>query len=238
MDWRRKWFDDERGETAPRVALTVAVLAAVASLAAGLFSLVLNGRVAELETAVAREQLELARQEFSADEKARRNRLLTTYIPMIMSDTPNDVEAARAVLFVVFPNDAKAILESALKAATAATPEQQLILEETVAVAEEVAAETGTWAVVISAEPDLPSAKSAKAEAGDFGPLELLKRDDTWFVVRTDLPNQKTAEEVLIGVRGLLREDAFVVNFNEFCPNAQDLGADSDDETQTLCESS
>jgi len=226
-------FRSERGEAPTWLTIVTAALAALATVFAATSGLVLQGKVAELETAVSRDQLVLERQVFEADQKARRDVLLGTYVPMLMSTEPGEVQSARAVLFVIFPNEANQILDNALKGAT---QQQQDALQDVLAEAEVIAAETGTWAIIVATLPDLDSARSLKAVVEtDFGPIGLFEKDKMWTVVRTDLPDKETAEGVLISIRSAVREDALVVNFNEWCPNRIDAGIEGA-EVNVLCD--
>ena len=169
------------------------------------------------------EQLQVKeREERQLDEtkRATRQKFLTEYVPNLISHNDGDRTTATALLFILYPNEAKDILAS-LKKAVGDQP--ALGLEQTLVRANALAVQTGSWAIVIGSDATFPDAQFEVARARDNGYPDgvIYRRDGIFATTVGTFPDQSTAERSAIAVRLKIRNSAFVVNILSWCPVPQ-----------------
>ena len=213
-----------------RITIATAVLSLISALMVAIIGLTGNIRIEEirsqttaaqgevdrLNAAIKQAEVALEQRKFDAEQQARRDQVITTYVPRLLSSDQSEKQAAVAILFILYPNEAKDILA---RVAESLGEETAVALEETLKQATILDKKVGEWAIVIGSDTTLESAEyeATRAEEQGYTPLIYLKGD--WFATTVGpFPTQTEAESVNIAVRSTIRESAFVVNLNSWCP--------------------
>ena len=213
-------------------AVIAALLALGGSIYAGLSSRGAQQDVARLEAGVQREVLALEQQKFEADQQKLTDDRLVILVPQLLSADDGARRSAAAILFVLYPNEAQMIVDTTREAGTA---KQQEALESASEAAEMIAATTGFWAVVVGTASEFGDAvkeTEVAAELG-FGSTDVFQRGEVFATVVFDFPTEDDAQSALIPIRSDVRESAFVVNLNEWCPNPTDK---TEEQPYQICE--
>ena len=174
--------------------------------------------VERLSVSIRAEEVVLEQHKFDAEQQNRRDTIVMEYVPKLLSADPDDRDVALATLFVLYPNEANDILSSV---AESLGHEQGEALKPAIRQAESLSAKVGSWAVVSASSSTLESAQSEGSRAEEEGctPVVIYKRGE-WFATTVgDFPSQGEAESANIAIRSKIRESAYVVNLQSWCPN-------------------
>jgi hypothetical protein len=199
--------------------------------------------VGSLQAGSQSEQQSLEQAKFVADQEAHRTELLQTYIPELLHGTDNQQAEARAILFVLFPNDIGDVIKRTQAAVetTRNTGTQDLTewlkavqsnqLQALSDEADKLNSSTGEWAIVLGAyeSPATAASLASAAEAKGYTPAFVYKRAvdgdpsaQLAYPVVLGYPSESEADSVLLAIRTEPRSaGAFVVNLNKWCPTAE-----------------
>ena len=176
-----------------------------------------------LRISVEQQQVDLTRMALENEQQARRWAVLANWIPQVINPASRTAKEARAVLFVLFPDEAVQILANAFDSLTEEerAPQQDTI-DEVIQQAEDLADRTGPWTVVLGGTPDLEATSDAVTKALDLGysPVRVYLRDDLHVVTVGDFPTEGDAESTSLVLREQILESAFVVDLAQWCPEA------------------
>ena len=120
----------ETRSTVSVLQLLLNILATLGVAIIGLLGVQLSNRVQEvqirLDTELKNAQLELDRRRFEAEQQVRHDEIIIRYIPSVIGDSEKERREALAVLYVLFPNEAGGILQSAVDALDQETASEQI----------------------------------------------------------------------------------------------------------------
>jgi len=177
----------------------------------------LKVRVEEESVAVERESVSLEQRRFEAEQRMRRDEIIREYVPMLLSSEETERRIALAVLFVLYPNDAPDILAKVSEAIGEEQSQEFMAMMEQ---AESIAERTGDWGIVIGSDTTLEAALDEVRTAQEYGYEAVVYYRGGWFAtVVGPFPSQEVAESVNIVIRSEIRDSAFVINFNSWCPS-------------------
>jgi hypothetical protein len=178
-----------------------------------------------LTASIESSKLELAQSQFDAEEKARRNTILQTYVPYLLSGDSSQIEVAVAILLVTYPEDAKNIIDTV---ASARGPEYQAILAPQIQLAGQVQAATGPWIVVVANELEYLQAAKHPPKLEGFGYSSAIYTIEGYFVIAIGpFPSETDAERALISIRAQVSRGAYTLNLSESCPYRKQVPMDS-----------
>jgi hypothetical protein len=210
------------------------------------------------ETGSRSQQQTLDQAKFEADQESRRTALLQTYIPDLIHGSPDQQADARAMLFVLFPNDIAGVLtrvQDALNSTNSvgdalrqylnaiANAQRDGELAAITLQAEQLNDSTGQWAIVLGAYQapkkahNIARAIESKGYTPAFVYSRSLPNDNKSkleYPVLVGYPTESEADSVLLAIRaepGVA--GAFVVNINKWCVNSQ---PDSRDPRSLTCQ--
>jgi|KBSSwiStaDraftv2_1062776.scaffolds.fasta_scaffold176324_3 hypothetical protein len=208
-----------------KVQIVTVILTALSTLLVTFIGIYGNNRLEEIRNqSVAATQtrtIELEREKLKADQQARLEKTLLEYIPKLVGANESERKTALAVLFILYPNDAKVILE---RTTASLSGEQKTMLQPTVQQAEALATKTGAWSIVIGSDATLEGAQVEATQARKQGYTPaVIYQQDKWFVTTVgSYPNQEAAMSENIAVRSKMRSSAFLVNVKSWCANPVD----------------
>jgi hypothetical protein len=180
----------------------------------------LQTEIDRLNASMGQEELALAKLQFEAEQRTRRDNIIREYVPKLTSSNEEEKQIAVAVLFVIYPNEARDILS---KVAEALNEEQAETFEILIKQAQSLDVKTGDWAVAISVDTDLDGAEWEVKVANEQGYDAVIYHKGNWFItIIGSFPTEVEAESAKITVRstfpgGAYRETAYVVNLNSWC---------------------
>jgi hypothetical protein len=162
-------------------------------------------------------------EKLKADQQARLEKTLLEYIPKLVGAKESERKTAIAVLFILYPNDAKVMLD---RTTASLSDEQKTMLQPTVQQAEALAAKTGAWSIVMGSDATVEGAQFEATQARKQGYTPaVIYQQEKWFVTTVgSYPNQEAAMSDTIAVRSKLRSSAFPVNVKSWCTNPVDQG--------------
>jgi hypothetical protein len=175
---------------------------------------------APVRAAEQRDATSLRQIQFAAQQDRQRQTVVQACIPRLLGESEGDRRSAIAMLFALYPNDAKNILQSA----SASLPERSKVratLHDATLRAESLAKLTGEWAVVLTNDPTLADAGAAAYRSRGLlsTPVEIYRRDNRFMTLAVGYPCRADAESAAIALRDRVQDTAFVVNLREWCPN-------------------
>ncbi len=175
----------------------------------------LQAEIERLNTSLKEAEVVLEQNKFDATQESRRHDILIQYIPQLLSSAENEREVAVAVLFVIYPNEAKDILSNVKKSLGEETNfDIEQVIKQAITLDEEV----GEWVIAIGRDEDIAGAKDEASNARDQGYTPIIYKIDNWYVTTIGpFPTEVKAESVNITVRSKIREDAIVLNQNNWC---------------------
>jgi hypothetical protein len=172
----------------------------------------------QLVTETQAQTIQLEQQKLDAQQRGRLEKNLIAYVPKLVGLNEGDRKEAVAVLFILYPNDARDIIH---RATASLSDDQKIVFQPTIEKAEALAVDTGSWTIVIGSDSTLESAQFEARNAAKKGytPAVIYKRDK-WFVTTVgSYPTQELAQSDTIAVRSKIRSSAFPVNLNSWCLN-------------------
>lgn len=209
------------------VTVLTPLLAAIATITSAYFAFVANAaktQVDALNVALKEQEVALQQRRLEAEQQARKEGVITTYVPKLVSGDEAERRAATAVLFVLYPNEAKDILA---RVAASVGDEARPVLDAVVVQAEALASRTGPWAIITASEATLERAQDEveRAKAQGYSPAIIYKQNE-WFTVAVgSFPTQNEAQQALVAVRAKIRDNAFVVDLGAWCSESVGRGA-------------
>ena len=177
--------------------------------------------IQRLEANLEEQQVALAQSRFDEEQRARRATVIDEWVPLLYSDDEAERQAALAVLFAIYPNEAKTILESvkASQSEAGAFDPQAAFISEAIESAAGLAEAVGPWSVVVNTYDDLGSARQGARTAEEAGYTPTIYvLDGKYDVVVGKYPTKEDAQSATISIRSKLNEGAYVVNLNDVCP--------------------
>lgn len=162
-------------------------------------------------------QVSLEQQRFEADVQNRQDLVIRDYVPLLFSPSDEDVNSALAVLFVLYPNEAKDMLA---RVSESQGEEFADFLQPAIERAESLAEATGDWVAVVSSFQSRDSALEHAAEinkGGIYGATVYLIGGYYTTTVGV-FPTKESALSETIRIRDDLNTGAFVLNLNSACP--------------------
>jgi hypothetical protein len=182
----------------------------------------LSERIETSKVAISQGQLQLAQSQFQADEKARRDGILQTYIPLLLSPATRDRQHAVAILLVAYPEDAKGIIETV---ASASSPEYQALLAPQIEAASEVQATQGPWIVVVANDLEYKDAQHNPQKLEGLGySSSIYVIQDYYVTAAGPYPSEVDAETAQIAIRADVSGGAYVLNLSDACPYRELIG--------------
>ena len=223
---------NESGEAPAWVTIAGAILSLIAAVFVAIITIYGGMRIesiksdtAQLTRDIEQQDIDLRKQIFEAEERSRTRAILTEWVPRLVSDQEPDQATARAVLFVLFPNDATRYVSLALESLTPGSlskKEKDELIEQ----ARQVDQMVGPWIIVIGTSTDLKGAESqaerAAQEDGTPSPVSIYQRDGKYVTTVGDSPNQTQAESIALGVRETIEQSAYVVDLSSWCPKPEE----------------
>jgi hypothetical protein len=205
-----------------KATLITAILSAITALLVAAIGFYGNSQLEQIrsqsEADTQSRTIQLERDQLKANQDANLQKILLEYVPKLVGANENDRKAAVAVLFVLYPNDAKSYID---RATASLGSTEQATFQPTIKQADALAAKTGSWAIVVGSDTSLDAAKFevTRAEKQGYTPAVVYKRGQ-WFVTTLgNYPSQDIANSEAIAVRVKIRSSAFTVNLNSWCPN-------------------
>ena len=200
-------------------------------------------RKLEVDAKIQQQQTDLDVKRVQLEESKRRDDLLAQQVPKILSANEAERQSAVAILFVIYPNDAKDILARISQMttsptpvvagspspaaglpdppATTATPVVARQLAPVIQQATELDRQTGGWVVVVGTDTTLDAAKFEAMRATretNISPT-IYHRGSYYRTTFGPYRNQVIAEQSAIFARAKLRADAYTESQNNICPN-------------------
>lgn len=174
--------------------------------------------VEKLSVGVKAEQVALEQQRFDAEQQVRKDGIIMECVPKLLSADSTERDVALATLFVLYPNEANDIL---FRVAESLGHEQGEALKPAIRQAETLDVRVGSWAVVSASTSTLEEAQLEVGRAEDEGytPVVIYKRGEWFGTTVGDFPSQEEAASAKIAIRSKIREGAYVVNLQSWCPN-------------------
>ncbi|MCH8899134.1 MAG: hypothetical protein IH942_01420 [Acidobacteria bacterium] len=184
---------------------------------------------AALDRQLQQQEINLKQQVFEAEEKSRTRAILTEWIPKLISGGDSEQKTARAILFVLFPNNASTYVTLAFESLSEIEKEEQAeTIAEVLEQAEVVGELVGPWTIVIGSDSDSEAAefevKTILELEDGFTPVRIYHRNDLFATTVGDFATQTQAESAVLAVRDKVRNSAFVVDLQSWCP-VTDKGA-------------
>jgi hypothetical protein len=216
---------NENSHTATLIPIATAVLSALSLIGVA----ILNSRSNALQADVNRinatsktEEVALERRKFEDEQKGRRDKTVSDNIPKLLGSVDSDRHVALAILFSLYPNEAKGILETVDRAQNEGSATN---LAPAIKRAEELSKATGDWIIVIGSDSSLDSAKpeAQKAKTQGFDPT-IYHRGNLFATTVGPFPTDVEASSANIAVRSSVGRDSFVVNLNGWCPQRNNRG--------------
>ncbi len=216
---------NENSHTPILIPIATAVLSALSLIGVAILnnrSNVIQGKIGELNAMSKTQEVALERSKFEDEQKERRDKTVSENIPKLLGSVDSDRRAAVAILFSLYPNDAKQILETVNKAQN---EEGAKNLSPAIAKAEVLSKATGDWIIVIGSDNSLEAAKpeAQKAKAQGFNPT--IYHRGNWFATTVGkFQTEVDANSINIAVRSSIGRDSLVFNLNAWCPQANNRG--------------
>jgi hypothetical protein len=207
---------DEAKKTSNLLVIFTAVLSLVSALGVAYLSY----QSKNIETSIKREEIAFEQAKFDSERKNRDTENLKIIIPKIVSKDEQETKIGMATLFVLFESRAKDILESVN---SALTDQQRAALKDQIQPAlqraQELETRTDAWIIVVGGDKTINDARDEieKAKRAGYSATLYLKQD--WY--RTTVgpfPTKSDAERANIAVSATLRNGAYVVNLQTWCP--------------------
>jgi hypothetical protein len=190
-----------------------------------------NNRIAELknqvdrsETDIKNGQLALEQGKIDIEEFKRQDELLKLYMPKLLGSNDADRAEALAVLFVLYHNHAKDVLNRVIQSQADSNNSMLMPALEQARSLDQL---VGPWRVYISSdrtrEAALFNAKFTYDHAS-IKPVDIYHRkrgdDDLFIMVAGIFPDKSSAEYATIIARSSVRGTANIVDVSGLCPKA------------------
>jgi hypothetical protein len=208
--------------------LGIALIAALASVTSALIARSVSDKQQSIDEAVRSLGVSAQGRQIEADLAKRREDLLTTQLPRLLSPDPAERSQAREILVALAPTDLAGVVDRVLKVleptsegsadATSLLAQRDLQLLEQVSNAASGAADS-QWAIVVGSYGKSEAQHKARDLGNEgFTPAAVFNRSGAYSVAVTGFLSESTAEGVLVGVRAIGHPGAVVVDFNQWCP--------------------
>jgi hypothetical protein len=215
--------------------LEIAIITAVLSVGSAIGVAVLSYKshnadaaISSLNAASKRDEVALEQRRFEDEQAGRREKIIIENVPKLLSSNDSDRRIGLAIIFTLYPNQAKDIL-SAISQSEDKNSNPKLT--EAIKKATDLDREVGEWIIVVSSDETIEIAKSVAQEARNQGyrlTTIYQKKKDLYATTIGPYPNQVEAESAAIAVRSNLsvksmqRADAFVRKLKSWCHDPQD----------------
>lgn len=177
-----------------------------------------------------RQEILLEQQRFEEELRDRRFEIVRAYVPGLVSLDKSEMKVSLAVLFELYPNDARDILTRVAEsqgsgAATLLRPaiergdDVAALLQPAIERAVMLDESTGEWTIVISSAETLDVAKDVAEAAQESKYVATIYRIGEYYATTVGrFPSRGDAESANIAVRVDLIPSAFVMNLSNACP--------------------
>jgi hypothetical protein len=214
--------------------LEIAIITAVLSVGSAIGVAVLSYKSHNADAAISilnasskKDEVALAQRKFEDEQMTRREKIIIENVPKLLSSNDSDRRIGLAVIFTLYPNQAKDILSAVSQSEDKNSNPK---LTEAIKKATDLDREVGEWIIVVSSDETIEIAKSVAQEARNQGysPTIYQKKKDLYATTIGPYPNQVEAESAAIAVRSSLsvksmqRADAFVRKLKSWCHDPQD----------------
>ena len=240
---KRKWpFSLTEGIMIALLSFGVAMVTALTGFIVSRGEIEIN----QAEVAIAADQQNLSEERFQEEKRASseqaiqtraglRAELLERLVPLhVGTDEEKRLEAS-ALLYLVLPDEAQAMLDIVKVIVKAEGKESALdlselsdLLEGSSAVQLEEIPDPTAWAIVVGSEKegDRAAELADAVSAEGYVPVSLFQQGDDLVVVISGFANEGSAREALLAVRSTLQAGAAVVDLDAWCPYATVLVGD------------
>lgn len=200
-------------------AVLVGVITAVISAYSAVTVAGVSEEVEKVKADVEHRRVDLDRIRFDADQRVRRDSILSELVPYLLGSPDSAHDVAAAMLFVLYPNEAEGVLESLSKSVGLGTGEaSRPALDSLLVSAKRLGRATGEWAIVLAGTTTLHAAQQSQADAREKGfSGTIVQRGNFYRLVIVGLPNRTEAEGTVVAVRSKFASDAYVVNLTRWC---------------------
>lgn len=160
--------------------------------------------------------IDIRKYDFNREE--RKDKRLSENIPKLLSSNENERKTAKAIIVFFYPNEAQTVLDSV--AATVGTEQRkELELDKT----QIEAIKNQSYGIVIGGDTSLGSAQNEMTRARKSG-YELVKvfyRQGYYRTLIVGFSTKDDADRANISVNAKIRDSSYVVNVDNWCPNAK-----------------
>ncbi len=202
------------------------VISLISAVLVAFISFYGNYRINQLQNQLDQQRLDneilLAQSRFEEEQRARRDTILSNWVPLLVSDDAAERNRALAVLFAIYPDDVYTILTTVSESqgqGVAANSDLQAAL----ASAESLSELVGEWVVIVTTLPTLPEAQASALEAEALGYVVAIYQfaPDSFSVAIGPFPARDDANRANIAVRAQLNQGAYTLNITQECPQPQ-----------------
>lgn len=169
------------------------------------------------------QEINLSINRFEDDKSARRENILTTWVPLLVSEDESQQNAALAVLFALYPSEAEEILKTVKSSISQGN--QIAFLDEAIESAENLNEEQGTWIIVTATLKTKPEAEDwiEEHEPENFS-WSIYSFKEGYAPSGGPYPTKDAAEIALIGIRSTINPSAYLINLDTTCNDVETLG--------------
>lgn len=205
------------------ITIATIVIPLLSAIAVAYITSSTNGKIAQLQQQtqldLQNNQIASEQNKLKSEQDARREKFMVDNIPKLLSANEAERKIGIALLRTAYPSDAPTIFNALAEAATGAEKEQ---LQQAKKESDVLNTRLGAWVIVTGGDVTLDDALPEVKKAGDAGydPVAIYKRSNYFRTVIGSFPDRQTAERVAVAVRARVKDDAYVVSLNTWCPNA------------------
>lgn len=216
--------------------LEIAIITTVLSVGSAIGVAYLSFRSHNADAAISilnasskKEEVALEQRKFEEEQKIRQDKIIIENVPKLLSSNDSDRRIGLAVIFTLYPNQAKDILSTISQSEDKNSNSQ---LAKDIEKAKALNDEVGEWIIVVSSDETIDIAKSVAQETRNQGysPTTIYHNKNWYATTVGPYPNQVEAESASIAVRSNLsvksvqRADAFVRKLKSWCHAPKDAG--------------
>lgn len=167
-------------------------------------------------------QISLDEHKYDYNREERRQKWIAENAPKLLSSVETDRKVAKALILFFYPSDAERILNDL---AATVGPAVKKDLELNPAQSNEINSQR--WGIVVGGDATLDAALSEvrNAKSYNYRLVNVYLRQKYYRTVIEGYPDKASADRVNIAVAARIRDSSYVVNLNNWCPNATKSGA-------------
>jgi hypothetical protein len=198
------------------------VLSVISTLLVAFIGIYGSSRLEEIKNQAAaatqEKTIQLEREKLKSEQQARLEKILLQYVPKLVGSNEAERKNAIAILFILYPNDAKTYID---RAAASLGTDEKAVLQTTIEQAQGLDAKTGPWTIVVGSDLSLEDAKAEVQNAAKQGytPAVIYKRNQWFGTTVGNYPSQEVANSENVAVKSKIRNSAFAVDLGSWCPS-------------------